>query len=155
MWAPICWTKCVHVYVFLYTGRGLGVGSGWVLPWPCVDGSEKLIGNASCLPEATQQSSVYRCWIVPDRVFSGKEESRDGLQSTRTHKWTHRHTCVYTTIYSHHSSTDGSSCIYSCLMPGDLIPKISDNSQPKNDNIKKLCWTSKDFLQAFTSCLIS
>ena len=37
--------------------------------------SKKLVGNSPCLSESTQQSTVNSSWIVPDCMFTGKEQS--------------------------------------------------------------------------------
>lgn len=44
-----------------------------------VHGSQKLVGNPSCFSKPTQQSTMDCSWVVPDCVFSSKEESWDWL----------------------------------------------------------------------------
>lgn len=55
------------------------IGSG--LAWHSVHGSQELIGDPSCLPQPTQQSTVDRGRVVSDRVFTREEQTWNRLQT--------------------------------------------------------------------------
>lgn len=63
---------------------GLGVSGGGILAGEGVHGPQELVGDAAGLPQSAQQRPMHRCRVIPNRVFSGKEETRNRLQHTHT-----------------------------------------------------------------------
>lgn len=46
-----------------------------------VHGAQELVGDASRLSQAAEQSAVHRGWVVADRVLTGEEQTWDGLRT--------------------------------------------------------------------------
>lgn len=73
-------SSSLHRFFFLH-GRSLLGRCPWSgLARQSVHSTEKLVCNAASFPESTKQSTVNSRWVVANRMFSRKEQTRNWLE---------------------------------------------------------------------------